>query len=407
MVNKNERKEDELEIKNVVKELSVNEIDELMFSSPDSVTEADEDFEEERDLPNSSTLNPITPIASEPETEKYPSPTHGQRVSGKRKTLRYGISDNTSRAEQAYRAFEMAKENKKILEGTIISSTMVNMQNGIQDTLFEVVPTDSVFNNVSVYITGEKMSKILLWDRKEETKEATTRIRRRFGKAMLNTEIQFCIERITITNPDEADIEKREYFIAANRCMANDIIRDMYFNPDDPNSIQEGDIVNGRVIGVFSNRIAFTVAGIDKYLHITTPYITGASRIVPGTSGKALAVVNDEKECLINTIKRNPETKEITNLYISFYAPIEDKILKKIDAMSVGALYSGTILRFLPPTAERKHPYMIVKTDSGVEVLCTLPNWKKPPMEMDSVNVKIVDIRPNGQNTLVLGFIKR
>ena len=35
MVNKNERKEDELEIKNVVKELSVNEIDELMFSSPD------------------------------------------------------------------------------------------------------------------------------------------------------------------------------------------------------------------------------------------------------------------------------------------------------------------------------------------------------------------------------------
>ena len=126
-----------------------------------------------------------------------------------------------------------------------------------------------------------------------------------------------------------------------------------------------------------------------------------------GTSGKALAVVNDEKECLINTIRRNPETKEITNLYISFYAPIEDKILKKIDAMRVGALYSGTILRFLPPTEERKHPYMIVKTDSGVEVLCTLPNWKKPPMEMDSVNVKIVEIRPNGQNTLVLGFIKR
>ena len=50
---------------------------------------------------------------------------------------------------------------------------------------------------------------------------------------------------------------------------------------------------------------------------------------------------------------------------------------------------------------------MIVTTDSGVEVLCTLPNWKKPPMEMDSVNVKIVEIRPNGQNTLVLGFIKR
>lgn len=406
MANEKERREDEIEIKKAVKELSINEIDEIMFSSPDSATEADEEYEEESDLSDSNSIfQSITPKPLM--EEKYPSPTHGQQGKGKRKTISYGSSDNISRTEQAYRAFEMAKENRKIIEGVVISATMVNMPNGLQDVLFEVVPTESIYNNISVFISGENMSKILVWNRNEDSKDATTKIRRRFGKAMLNAEIQFCIEKITVTNPQERNIEEREYFIAGNRCMANERIKQMYFNPDDPNSLQEGDIVNGRVIGVFPQRIAFTVAGIDKYLHITTPYITGASRIVPGTSGKALAVVNDEKECLINTIRRNPETKEITNLYISFYAPIEDKILKKIDAMRVGALYSGTILRFLPPTEERKHPYMVVKTDSGVEVLCTLPNWKKPPMEMDSVNVKIVEIRPNGQNTLVLGFIKR
>ena len=43
--------------------------------------------------------------------------------------------------------------------------------------------------------------------------------------------------------------------------MANVRINQMYFNPDDPNSLQEGEIENGRVIGVFPQRIAFTVAG--------------------------------------------------------------------------------------------------------------------------------------------------
>ena len=75
--------------------------------------------------------------------------------------------------------------------------------------------------------------------------------------------------------------------------------------------------------------------------------------------------------------------------------------------MNINALYSGTIMRFLPPKENGKSAYMIVKTDSGIEVLCMLPNWKKPPMEMDSVKVKIIDIRPNGEETLVLGFIKR
>ena len=45
MANEKERREDEIEIKKAVKELSINEIDEIMFSSPDSA--ADEEYEEE------------------------------------------------------------------------------------------------------------------------------------------------------------------------------------------------------------------------------------------------------------------------------------------------------------------------------------------------------------------------
>lgn len=81
----------------------------------------------------------------------------------------------------------MAKENRKIIEGVVISATMVNMPNGLQDVLFEVVPTESIYNNISVFISGENMSKILVWNRNEDSKDATTKIRRRFGKAMLNS----------------------------------------------------------------------------------------------------------------------------------------------------------------------------------------------------------------------------
>lgn len=140
----------------------------------------------------------------------------------------------------------------------------------------------------------------------------------------------------------------------------------------------------------------------EKKLENLNGFLIGKVPDISRNTGHIGDIVSRDEALMQKKFLSNRNT-----LIISFYAPIEDKILKKIDAMRVGALYSGTILRFLPPTEERKHPYMIVKTDSGVEVLCTLPNWKKPPMEMDSVNVKIVEIRPNGQNTLVLGFIKR
>ena len=39
MANEKERREDEIEIKKAVKELSINEIDEIMFSSPDSAVD--------------------------------------------------------------------------------------------------------------------------------------------------------------------------------------------------------------------------------------------------------------------------------------------------------------------------------------------------------------------------------
>ncbi len=401
----NERKENELEIKDAVAQLSNDEISKMMFSEPEPPLKAD-DMADDDEIPSGGSITASNAELGE-QPIKYPTPDRSSHVSGKRKFINYGGESSAEKLERTYRAFEAAKYNHKILEGTIVGSKVVQLPNDMVDILFEILPTDPVYNNIPVYIIGEKMTKILEWDRQEDSKERTRSTRRRFSKGMLHAEIQFCIENITITNPEEPDIENREYFIAGNRLMANNLIREMYFNPMDPEQIQEGDIVNGRVIAVFANRIVYTFAGIDMYLYITVPYITGVSRIIPGTSGKTLVQINEDKECLINRIQRDPETQEITNINISFYAPLKEKIMKKIDSLTVNAMYTGTIMRFLPPNDERKRAYMIVKTDTGIEVLCVLPNWKKPPMELDSVKVKIIDIRPNGESTLVLGFIKR
>ena len=73
MAKEKERREDEIEIKKAVKELSINEIDEIMFSSPDSA--ADEEYEEESDPSDSNSIfQSITPKPTM--EEKYPSPTH-------------------------------------------------------------------------------------------------------------------------------------------------------------------------------------------------------------------------------------------------------------------------------------------------------------------------------------------
>lgn len=395
--------ENEMEMQNEIKKLSGNEISEMMFSEtePLSIDNHIEDdaISYEKDTAILSSING--------DKTKYPSLDNNNSISGKRKSINYGGESRVAKLERIYRAFESAKSNRKILEGIIISARMVPLPNHMEDVLFEVAPTDPVYGDISVYITGENMSKVLAWNKQESTKGQTIDMRKRFAKGMIFSEIQFCIENITITNPKEKNIEQREYFMAGNRVMANEMIKEMYFDSHNPDSLQEGDIVNGRVIAVFANRLVYSVAGIDMYLYTTIPYITGASRILPGSSGKQLVQINEDKECLINQISRNPETNEVTNLRISFYAPLKEKIIKKIDAMNINALYSGTIMRFLPPKENGKSAYMIVKTDSGIEVLCMLPNWKKPPMEMDSVKVKIIDIRPNGEETLVLGFIKR
>lgn len=156
MANEKERREDEIEIKKAVKELSINEIDEIMFSSPDSATEADEEYEEESELSDSNSIfQSITPNLWWKKSILHLHTHNKER--GKEKTISYGSSDNISRTEQAYRAFEMAeRKTEKFIEGVVISATMVNMPNGLQDVLFEVVPTESIYNNISVFISGRK-----------------------------------------------------------------------------------------------------------------------------------------------------------------------------------------------------------------------------------------------------------
>ena len=142
------------EIEKILKNAEVvveDEVDLDKISVGCSVKIYDEEYEEESELSDSNSIfQSITPKPLM--EEKYPSPTHAQQGKGKRKTISYGSSDNISRTEQAYRAFEMAKENRKIIEGVVISATMVNMPNGLQDVLFEVVPTESIYNNISVFI---------------------------------------------------------------------------------------------------------------------------------------------------------------------------------------------------------------------------------------------------------------
>lgn len=155
MANEKERREDEIEIKKAVKELSINEIDEIMFSSPDSATEADEEYEEESELSDSNSIfQSITPKPLM--EEKYPSPTHAQQGKGKRKTISYGSSDNISRTEQAYRAFEMAKENRKIIEGVVISAQWLICQTDYR-TYFLKLFLQNPFTTIFLFLFPAKI----------------------------------------------------------------------------------------------------------------------------------------------------------------------------------------------------------------------------------------------------------
>lgn len=131
------------------------------------------------------------------------------------------------------------------------------------------------------------------------------------------------------------------------------------------------------------------------------------SRIVPGISGKQLFEQNEDKDCMIESFTWDDKIKEVGTLRVSFYQPIREQLLEKIKAMKVNDIYSATIMRYIPSKDNGRTTYIVAKTDIGVEVVCLLPNWNRPPVVMDSVKVKIVAIAPQGQESLVLGAIKR
>lgn len=403
----------EQQINDEVDKMSQSELNAMMFTTPTTTQEKidTEDVEDEIDIGQTIYAKkvPDALTSSNEDTQEeaptsYPTIHSDSSVNGKRKKIDYGNGDEESIEERTYRALQAAKANKKIVTGVVVAARMVALPNNMEDVLFTVMVTENAMRGAKVYIKGEDMTNILHWNKEENTKSYTISLRRRFAKGLINAEIQFCIENIMDQEDDDTE---RTYFVSGNRLTANKKLKSLYFDENDPNSIMRGDIVNGRILAAFSNRVVYTVAGVDLYLFYTVPYITGMARIVPGTMAKHLFEQNESKDCFIEHIKREPETNEVVNIRVSFYQPLRKELEKNIDTMREGAMYSGTVIRYLPPKENGKDCYIIVKTDVGVEVLCLLPNWKKPPMELDSVKVKIVSIRPNDQATLVLGHIKR
>lgn len=397
--------EEERQIKEEIGKLSEQDIATIMFAEP-TTSPAEPEYDDEMLEQGETVYTNTLPDALYEEEETYPNIRQEKYVSGNRKKINYGSENEQSIEERRYRALEAAKATKKIVNGVVVAARMVALPNDMEDVLFTVIITDEAMRGAQAYIKGEEMSNILLWNKQNDTKSYTVSLRRRFAKGLINAEIQFCISHISVTNPDVA-IEDREYFVSGSRMQANERLKRRYFDESNPNAIVEGDIVNGRVLAAFTNRLVYTVAGVDLYLYYTIPYVTGMSRIIPGTSGKQLFTVNENKDCLIERIHREPQTHEVTKLRVSFYEPLKRELMQKIDTMQENAMYAGTVIRYLPPKENGKTAYIVVKTDIGVEVLCLLPNWKKPPMELDSVKVKIMSVRPNQQETLVLGHIKR
>lgn len=405
----------EQQINAEINKLSHDEVNAMMFETPAVQKETLDTEDEEDEIDIGQTIyaqkvpDALTRLNNEDTQEEeqtaYPTIHSDQPVRGKRKKIDYGNEDEETVEERTYRALQAAKANKKIVNGVVVAARMVALPNNMEDVLFTVMVTENAMRGAKVYIKGEDMTNILHWNKQENTKSYTISLRRRFAKGLINAEVQFCIDNITLDQDD--DSTERTYFVSGNRLTANAKLKARYFAQNDPNSIMRGDIVNGRILAAFSSRVVYTVAGVDLYLFYTVPYITGMARIVPGTMAKHLFEQNESKDCFIENIRRDPETNEVVSLRVSFYEPLKKELEKNIDTMREGAMYSGTVIRYLPPKENGKDCYIIVKTDIGVEVLCLLPNWKKPPMELDSVKVKIVSIRPNDQATLVLGHIKR
>lgn len=329
-----------------------------------------------------------------------------QRLTGKRKRINYGSISEEEKLERRYHALQSAKFNRSILDGVVVAARMVQMEAGLEEILFTVLPTKSDLKGQEIYITGSEMTKILQWDKTEDSKDYTTNLRRRFAKGWVGAEIQFCIMSITVTDPNAP---LKEYFVQASRVVANKILQNRYFksNQSYEENLEQGDIVNGKILAVFPGRVVYSVAGVDLYLHPTIPYITGMSRIVPGVSGKQLFEQNEDKDCLLENIVWDDKNHEISRMRVSFFQPLKEQLLEKIREMKVNDIYSATIMRYIPSKDNGRTTYIVAKTDIGVEVLCMLPSWNRPPVVLDSVKVKIVAIAPRNQESLVLGVIKR
>lgn len=405
----------EVEIK-----LTTAEADELLLGDVEVTTEVDVDEvlndATEMELAGEAGLEEQRVAAEPDEIDPKSLPTsdrHGDfQFSGRRKVLNYGGESQRTKKIKIYRALEAAKANKRILEGVVAGSQMVNLPNDYKDALFEVTLTGAFaegleIDDVSVLIRGDNMTKIIQWDNREETKEKIIAMKDMFRNGMLHARIQFCIEDMVVLNPDEDDIAEREYSLVGNRIMANEILKEMYFDKSDPESIQPGDIVNGVILAIFANRVMYHVAGFDLFIrHRMVPYITGVRRLPDTISGRRLFTINEEKECMIANIKYDDETKEAVSLRTDFYEPLKGKLLRKVASISRGAMYSATVLRYTRGD-DNKPVWLIAKTDSGVEVLCPPPNWQMPPKEMDSVKVKIVNVIANSDRALVVGQLKR
>ena len=341
---------------------------------------------------------------SEEATENLPEAEEKKVISGRKRIIQYGGTPYETQAEIRFRALEAAKATKAMLNGKVIGAYMKKSYNGIQEVFFIVGATDGVYRGAEITIPGEKMTKILVWDGSRRSIEYMETLRRRWAKLLIHAEIQFCIESITVM--DKGSVDER-LVITGNRQMANEKMIDRYFDPEDPESLQVGDIVNGKILMVSNSRVVFSVAGNDLYLHSTIPYLTGVSRIIAGSSAKLLFEQNTYLECLIDSMRRDPETNRLNGLHVSFYEPVKKEIIRIIDNLQPSSYYGGTVLRYVPPKEDGKTYYLIVKADIGIEVLCFLPNWKRPPMPMDSVKLKLIFIRPQGKETLVIGSLKR
>lgn len=343
---------------------------------------------------------------AEPEKKEPDYPTLDDHyVSGRRRKVDYGGTPFVKQEEIQFQALLMAKESEAIINGIVVGAAMKRSVGGMLDVFFEVEITDEFCKGAIVTIIGEKMSKILIWDGKQRNKDYVIHLRRRWAKQMLRAEIQFCLE-VVDTYLDK--VGNTGYLISGNRLVANKRLSDTYFDLNDPEQLREGDIINCKVLAAFNNRVAVTVAGHDLYLQATIPYITGTKRIVPDTPARYIFEPNQYIEALLVYIGREIEGDDtVTNLHISFYEPIKNDILRIVDNMEIGGFYSGTVIRYLPPKEDGITSFLIVKADVGVEVLCYLPEWKQPPMPMDSVKLKIVGMRFFENNTLVIGALKR